>query len=97
MEMNKMTTLCIKATMLDLQSLKILQGLMPNPVQRKFTLKYGGIPNLLRVLVKVKEVTTLAQFYDPPLWYFLFQEFLLALTLEEFGLYVNVPKNIKGP
>jgi hypothetical protein len=67
MEMNKMTTLWIKATMPDLQSLNILQGLMRNSIQRKFTLKYGRILYLLRAPMKVEAVTALAQFYDPPL------------------------------
>lgn len=58
--MNKRTTLYIKATMSDLQSLKVLQGLMPNSIQRKFTLKYEGILDLLRVPMKVEVVTTLA-------------------------------------
>ncbi|KAI5424740.1 hypothetical protein KIW84_030796 [Lathyrus oleraceus] len=61
MEMNKRTTLRIKATIPDLQSLRILQGLMPNSIQRKFTLKYGGILDLLRVPVKAEAVTALAQ------------------------------------
>ncbi|KAI5393862.1 hypothetical protein KIW84_060819 [Lathyrus oleraceus] len=96
MEMNKRTTLGIKATMPDLQSLKVLQGLMPNSIQRKFTLKYGGILDLVRVPVKVEAVAALAQFYDPPLQCFLFQDFFLDPTLEEFGLYVDTPKNRKG-
>ena len=75
MEMNKRTTIRIKATMPDLQSLKILQG--------------------LKVPVQVEATIALAQFYDPPLQCFLFQDFLLAPTLEEFELYVNVPKNKK--
>ncbi|KAI5417447.1 hypothetical protein KIW84_042162 [Lathyrus oleraceus] len=53
--------------MSDLQNLKVLQGLMPNSTQRKFTLKYGRTLDLLRVPVKVEVVTALAQFYDPPL------------------------------
>lgn len=96
MEMNKITALRIKATIPVLQSLRILQGLMPNSIQRKFTLKYGGILDLLRVPVKAEAVTALAHFYDPPLRCFLFQDFLLTPTLEEFELYVNVPKNRKG-
>ncbi|KAI5421970.1 hypothetical protein KIW84_045427 [Lathyrus oleraceus] len=81
----------------DLQNLKILQGLMPNSIQQKFTLKFGGILDLLRISVKVEAVTALAQIYDPPLRCFLFQYFLLAPTLEKFELYVNVPKNRKVP
>ncbi|KAI5435089.1 hypothetical protein KIW84_021788 [Lathyrus oleraceus] len=56
----------------DLQSLKVLQGLMPNTIQRKFTLKYRRILDLLRIPVK------------PP-------------TLEEFGLYLDIPEDRKGP
>ncbi|KAI5409559.1 hypothetical protein KIW84_055110 [Lathyrus oleraceus] len=97
METNKRTTFYIKETMPDLQSLKVLQGMMSNSIQRKFTLKYGGILDLLRVLVKVEVVTALGQFYDPPLLCLLFQYFLLALTLEEFGLYLYIPKDRKGP
>lgn len=97
MEMNKMTTLRIKATMPDLQSLNILQGLMRNSIKRKFTLKYGRILYLLRAPVKVEAITALAQFHDPPLQCFLFQDFLLAPTLEEFELYVNIPQNRRGP
>lgn len=52
----------------------------------------GGILDLLRVLVKVGAIIALAQFYDPSLRCFLFQDFLLAPTLEESGLYVNVSK-----
>lgn len=70
---------------------------MPNSIHRKFTLKYGRILDLLRVPVKVEVVIALAQFYDPPLRCFLFQDFLLASTLEEFGLYMDFPKGRKGP
>lgn len=76
--------------MLDLQNLKVLQELMPNSTQRKFTLKYERILDLLRVPVKIELVTDLAHFYDPPLRCFLFKDFLLAPTLEEFGLYLDL-------
>ncbi|KAI5433139.1 hypothetical protein KIW84_020431 [Lathyrus oleraceus] len=79
------------------QNLKVLQGLMPNSIQRKFTLKYGRILDLLSIPVKVEAVTSLDQFYDPPMWCFLFQDFLLDPTLEEFGLYLDIPKDRKGP
>lgn len=97
MNSNKRTTLRIKASMSDLQNLKVLQGLMPNSTQRKFTLKYGRTLDLLRVPVKVEVVTTLAQFYDPSPRCFLFQNFLLTPKIEEFGLYLDLPKDRKGP
>ena len=70
---------------------------MPNSIQIKFTFKYGRILDLLRVPVKVEAVTALAQFYDPPLKCFLFQDIMLAPTLEEFGLHLDIPKDRKGP
>ncbi|XP_050889218.1 uncharacterized protein LOC127094425 [Lathyrus oleraceus] len=70
--------------MSDLESLKVLQGMMLNSIQRKFTLKYGRILDLLRILVKVKTVTSL------------FQYFLLAPMLEVFGLYLDIHKYRKG-
>lgn len=81
----------------DFQNLKVLQGLIPNSIQRKFILKYGRILDLLRFPVKVEVVTALAQLCDPPLRCFLFQDFLLAPALEEFGLYLDIPKDRKGP
>ncbi|KAI5399639.1 hypothetical protein KIW84_064822 [Lathyrus oleraceus] len=70
---------------------------MPKSIHIKFTLKYERILDLLRVPVKLEAVTALAQFYDPPLWCFLFQDFLLAPMLEEFGLYLEIPEDRKRP
>jgi hypothetical protein len=49
------------------------------------TFKYGKILDLLNIPVQIEVVTALAQFYDPPLRCFTFQDFQLAPTLEEFG------------
>lgn len=81
MNSNKMKTLRIKEQMPDTQSLKFLQGLMPNSIQRKSILKYGRILGLLRIPMKVEVITALAQFNDPPIQCFLFLDFLLALML----------------
>ncbi|KAI5383156.1 hypothetical protein KIW84_070532 [Lathyrus oleraceus] len=97
MDSNKRKTLCIKAQMLDVQSLKVFQDLMPNYVQRKFMLKYGRILDLLGVPVKVDAITALTPFYDSPLRCFLFKDFQLALMLEEFGLYLDLPEDRRGP
>ncbi|KAI5443171.1 hypothetical protein KIW84_012002 [Lathyrus oleraceus] len=70
---------------------------MPNSIQRKFTLKYGRILDLLGVPVKLEVITALAQIYDPPLRCFLFQYFLLAPMPEEFGLYLDLLKDRKRP
>jgi hypothetical protein len=57
-----------------------------------FTFKYGKILDLLNVPVQVEAVTALAQFYDPPLRCFTFQDFQLAPTLEEFGQILGYPR-----
>lgn len=50
---NKRKTIRIKAQMPNVQSLKVFQDLMPNFVQRKFTLKYERILYLLGVPCEV--------------------------------------------
>lgn len=62
-----------------------------------FTLKNGKILSLLFVHLQKDVITALAQFYDPPLISFLFRDFQLAPTLEEFGKILDSPKNKKGP
>ncbi|KAI5389830.1 hypothetical protein KIW84_075223 [Lathyrus oleraceus] len=46
--------------------------------------KFGHILDLLSVDVQTPTITALAQFYDPPPRSFLFQDFQLTPTLEEF-------------
>lgn len=97
MDSNKRKTLRIKAQMPYVQSLKVFQDLIPNSIQRKFTLKYGRILYLLGVHVKVEAIISVTQFYDPPIRFLLFKKFQLAPTLEEFGLYLDLPKDRRGP
>ncbi|KAI5444561.1 hypothetical protein KIW84_012993 [Lathyrus oleraceus] len=86
MDSNKRKTLRIKAQMPYVQSLKVFQDLIPNSIQRKFTLKYGRILYLLGVHVKVEAIISVTQFYDPPIGFLLFKKIQLAPMLEEFGL-----------
>lgn len=67
MDSNKRKTLQIKAQIPNVRSLKILRDKLPGSIQRKFVIRYGKILDLLKVLIQVKSITTLAQFYDPPL------------------------------
>jgi hypothetical protein len=46
----------------------------------------------LNIPVQIEAVTALAQFYDPPLRCFTFQDFQLAPTLEEFGQILDSPR-----
>jgi hypothetical protein len=50
-----------------------------------FEANYGLILNLLHEKIDPMAIITLAQFYDPPLRCFTFQDFQLAPTLEEFA------------
>lgn len=61
-------------------------GTKLNKLQRSiFTQRYGNLLDLLEIKVQTGAITTLIQFYDPPLRCFTFQDFQLAPTLEEYG------------
>ncbi|GAU44577.1 hypothetical protein TSUD_139500 [Trifolium subterraneum] len=60
-------------------------------------LNYGLILNLLHVEINDMALTTLAQFYDPPLRCFTFQDFQLAPTLEEFAKILGCNLEDHGP
>ena len=49
-----------------------------------FKRKYGNLLGLLKVEAQVATITTLDQYYDPPLKCFTFQDFQLVPTIEEF-------------
>ncbi|XP_050890747.1 uncharacterized protein LOC127096184 [Lathyrus oleraceus] len=46
---------------------------------------YGNLLGILNTKVNITAVHTLVQFYDPPLRCFTFQDYQLALTLEEYS------------
>lgn len=58
--------------------------------------KYGKVLDLLSVPVQKKALTALAQFFDPTFRCFQFQDFQLALTLEEFSKILETSKPAKG-
>ncbi|KAI5401757.1 hypothetical protein KIW84_066285 [Lathyrus oleraceus] len=59
--------------------------------------KYGRILDLLTVHVQQEALTTLAQFYDPTIRCFQFQDFQLAPTIEEFNKILEILKPKKDP
>ncbi|KAK2351445.1 hypothetical protein QL285_097261 [Trifolium repens] len=96
MNSDKRKTLQIKAAIPDITSLKAYGAKLTSLARSNFIHKYGKILDLLNVPVQLDAVTALAQFYDPPLRCFTFQDFQLAPTLEEFGQILgSAPKN--GP
>ncbi|KAI5441083.1 hypothetical protein KIW84_010516 [Lathyrus oleraceus] len=97
MESGKKKTFQIKAKVPCVKKFIAFRYGLTNIRQDAFTLKYGKILHLLSVPVQKDAITALAQFYDPPLRSFLFRDFQLAPTLEEFGRILDSPKQKKGP
>lgn len=58
--------------------------------------KFGKILDLLNVLVQKEALIALVQFFDPTLRCFLFLDFQLALSLEEFVKILDISKPMKG-
>lgn len=56
-----------------------------------FKSDYGNLLGVLMTKVDTGLILTFSQFYDPTLHCFTFQDFLLALTLEEFAHIVHIP------
>ncbi|KAI5389883.1 hypothetical protein KIW84_075261 [Lathyrus oleraceus] len=61
--------------------------------KNNFICRYGRILNLITTSLEVSALVALSQYYDPPLRCFTFQDFQLALTIEEYerllGWYVK--------
>ncbi|GAU47269.1 hypothetical protein TSUD_280920 [Trifolium subterraneum] len=66
------------------ETLKALSDRLTTNARNNFLVKYGSMLSLLDVKIDTTPLVTLAQFYDPPLRCFTFQDFQLAPTLEEF-------------
>ncbi|GAU10301.1 hypothetical protein TSUD_420410, partial [Trifolium subterraneum] len=81
----------------QVESLKGLSEGMTSIAKKSFELDYGSILNLLHVEIDDMALTTLAQFYDPPLRCFTFQDFQLAPTLEEFAKILGCNLEDHGP
>ncbi|GAU24439.1 hypothetical protein TSUD_364230 [Trifolium subterraneum] len=81
----------------QVESLKGLSEGMTSIAKKSFELDYGLILNLLHVEIDDMTLTTLAQFYDPPLRCFTFQDFQLAPTLEEFAKILGCNLEDHGP
>ncbi|KAI5384239.1 hypothetical protein KIW84_071301 [Lathyrus oleraceus] len=73
-----------KAKMPDIANISRLLNELPACFRVTLQGKFGHILDLLSVDVQTPAITALAQFYDPPLRSFLFQDFQLTPTLEEF-------------
>jgi hypothetical protein len=97
MNSEKRRTLPLKVKLPDLETLRDLTTELTSISKSAFIFKYGNILDLLFTDVQVEALTALAQFYDPPMRCFLFQDFQLAPTLEEFERIIGIPPKGKGP
>ncbi|XP_050877603.1 uncharacterized protein LOC127081385 [Lathyrus oleraceus] len=97
MEPGKRKTFQIKAKVSCVKGFIAFRDGLTNIHRDTFTLKYEKILHLLSIPVQKDVITVLAQFYDPTLRSFLFRDFQLAPTLEEFGRILDSPKQKKGP
>ncbi|WJX77329.1 hypothetical protein P8452_60649 [Trifolium repens] len=97
MNSEKRRTLPLKVKLPDLESLRDLSTKLTSISRSAFIFKYGNILDLLFTDVQFEALTALAQFYDPPMRCFLFQDFQLAPTLEEFERIIGIPLKGKGP
>ncbi|RDY14359.1 hypothetical protein CR513_00582, partial [Mucuna pruriens] len=79
----------------NLQTLRQTAKQIRGPWRRVLEEKYGKILGLLEVEVQPHALAVMAQFYDVPLRCFLFRDFQLAPTLEEYERILGMP--IKEP
>jgi len=76
--------LSIRVAESNLSNLRELAGRMKTISKNNFKRKYGNLLGLLKVEAQVAAITTLAQYYDPPLTCLTFQDFQLVPVIEEF-------------
>ncbi|WJX13362.1 hypothetical protein P8452_03758 [Trifolium repens] len=97
MNSEKRRTLPLRVKLPDLESLRDLSTELTSISRSAFIFKYGNILDLLFTNVQVEALTALAQSYDPPMRCFIFQDFQLAPTLEEFERIVGIPPKGNSP
>ena len=97
MGFEKRRTLSLKVELPNLESLGDLSAELTTIPKSSFIFKYGDILDLLFTNVQANAITSLSQLYDPLMRSFIFQDFLLAPTIEEFKRIVGIPPKGRGP
>ena len=82
----------INAIKSDMTKIKAIKEKLFERALKMFTRRYGDTLDLTKVEVQLDVVSALIQFYDPPLRCFIFQDFQLPPTLEEFDRIMNFSK-----
>ncbi|RDX81017.1 hypothetical protein CR513_38360, partial [Mucuna pruriens] len=80
----RVDTLPIKVKVMEYQTLKQLVEQLKRSLHRTFENRFGTILDLMEVEIQPEALTSLEQFFDPPLRSFLFQDFQMAPTLDEY-------------
>ncbi|CAK8576638.1 unnamed protein product [Lathyrus sativus] len=96
MESRKRKNFQIKAKVPNVKIFIEFRDGLTNISREAFTINHEKMLDLLFVPGQKEAITTLVQFYDPPLRCFLFQGFQLAPTIEEFRRILDSPKEKKG-
>ena len=81
----------------NLSGLREIVQQMKTIQKNAFKKRHGNLLRLLNVEVQASAVTALAQYYDPPLRCFTFQDFQLAPTIEEFEQILGLSVGDKVP
>jgi len=81
----------------NLSGLREIVQQMKTIQKNAFKKRHGNLLRLLNVEVQASVVTALAQYYDPPLRCFTFQDFQLAPTIKEFEQIMGLSMEDKVP
>jgi len=81
----------------NVNGLRELVKKMTTTQKDAFRKEYGNLLNLLEIEVQTPAIIALAQYYDPPLRCFTFQDFQLVPTVEEFEQILDLPLEGKTP
>ncbi|XP_014522137.1 uncharacterized protein LOC106778668 [Vigna radiata var. radiata] len=87
----------IKAKEGNMDGLRELVKKMNTTQKDAFRREYGNLLGLIEVEVQTSAITTLAQYYDPPLRCFTFRDFQLVPTVEEFEQILGIPLEGRTP
>jgi len=87
----------IKAKENNLFGIRALGRRLKAVQRNSFRKKYGMLLGLLDIEVQTSLITTFAQYYDPLVKAFTFQDFQLVPTLEEFEQILDLPLEGKSP